>query len=496
MFPAITIRNLPSIFNQFVLEKFLSANRIQWKFVTLCAVENGAEPSQEAHVLLNKHSEVHKAIQILNECEASDRLVKAAEADEAAVELLLAEQEEGQDDEKPSRKKRGKTVEEAPLPQEAGPAISEEDDEVDDLRVPFASLGLSPAILQRLEHLGFENAMPIQALAIPPAMEGCDLIGQARTGTGKTLAFAIPMVERFLSQSVRRLRGLVLAPTRELAIQIKEVFDSLIEGSHLRAVVVYGGDSIIDQTIELREGVDILIATPGRLLDMRERGRLRFDAAEIIVLDEADRMLDMGFLPQIAAVLGCFHDHPQTLLFSATIPSELNKLTGVTLRNPVLVEAGGGDLTPLNTVSQKVLYVSPEEKLRLLFDLLDQEEGPILVFAKTKRSTERLAQQLRSAGYHATRIHGDISQSDRLKAVESFRKGIYKILVATDVASRGLDIEGIAHVVNYDLPMAPEDHLHRIGRTARAGASGKATTFITHKERRTMKHFRTVLGQS
>ncbi len=493
MLPAITLRNLPPRVNLYLLQEILSANHVPWKQVALHAEPNDSESTLEAHVLLKGRDSLQSALRTMNGCEIADCIVEANEADETAI-TQFKEEAKKQLREKETWPDTSSDIKNSSrLPKDKTSSTLRMENQVEHC-APFDSLGLSPPVMENLKQMGFEITTPIQSLAIPPAMEGCDLIGRAQTGTGKTLAFSIPIVERLLPNPSRCVRALVLAPTRELAVQIKIVVEELILNTGLKTVVVYGGDSITDQMMELRGGVDILIATPGRLLDLRERGRLRFDAAEIIVLDEADRMMDMGFLPQIKAVFQCFHAHPQTMLFSATIPTELRSLTGVNLKNPVFVDVGDPDLSPLDAVTQKVYYVSPEEKEKRLLDLLDHEDGPILVFLKTKRDTEKLALRLKKLGYHATRIHGDIEQRDRMKAVEAFRTGRYDILVATDVASRGLHIEGIAHVVNYDLPMAPEDHLHRIGRTARAGAAGKATTFITHHERRSIKPFKTVLG--
>ncbi|MFB3788698.1 MAG: DEAD/DEAH box helicase [bacterium] len=506
MDPAITIRNLPRKINHKVLESILTYNAIPWKRIVRLDPDPNDTDLSAALILLKDGRALDTALRRLGECEVAGQIL-SCEASEWA---------------EPPRTRRPDTVLEtdsipavcsAPPPGSAYPeddilSPGLEDDESEgegegeeaeenEEPVPFSALGLSPGIQQNIANMGFETATPIQALLIPPAMEGCDLIGRAQTGTGKTLAFTIPIAERLLARPGKGIRALVLAPTRELAIQIKEVMEAVIQNTGLKTVVLYGGESILDQMISLREEVNIIIATPGRLLDLQGRGRLRFDASEIFVLDEADRMLDMGFLPQISNVFHCFYEHPQVLLLSATVPRELQRMTMLNLKNPVFIDAGAPDLTPLEAVTQKVLYVTNEEKQRCLFDLLNHEKGTVLVFTRTKRATERLAQRLKAAGYNATRIHGDISQSDRLRALDAFREGRCRILVATDVASRGLDIEGIAHVVNYDLPMAPEDHLHRIGRTARAGAKGKATTFITHEERRrSFKEFKTVLGQA
>ncbi|MFH1740579.1 MAG: DEAD/DEAH box helicase [bacterium] len=491
MFPAITLRNLPLAVTSNFFKKVLRANQVQWEQVELCASGSAPESALEAHVSLRNLDAVQAAIRVMNGCEVADRILESCAASEAAIELLKAGSEKKH--RKPQHEEKSREVL-SPKKAPVAPSSRKAPDKSEHC-VPFTTLGLSPVVLQNIERLGYKATTPIQGLAIPPAMEGRDIIGKAQTGTGKTLAFVIPIVERLLLQPGPGLRSMILAPTRELVIQIRDVFAQVTDGTGLRTVAVYGGDSILDQMLELRIGVNILIATPGRLFDLQRRGRLRFDATEILVLDEADRMLDMGFLPDVQTVFRCFYEHPQTMLFSATVPTALSALTDLHLESPVLVEAGPSDLTPLDSVTQEVVYVSRPKKENYLCDLLNREEGPTIVFARTKRSTEGLARRLRSAGYMATRIHGDISQTDRLKSLKAFREGKYRILVATDVASRGLDIEGITHVVNYDLPRDPEDHLHRIGRTARAGANGKATTFVTQAERHLLKDFKTVLGQ-
>ncbi len=493
MDPAITICNLPRRINRSLIETILTYNSIPWRQVTLLDPDSNDSGLRKAQILLKDRGALNTALRRLGECEVGDQIL-VCEASEWMEAPQISREETARGSRFPDEDFLVSVMEEED--ESEGEGEGEEDEEKEE-PVPFSSLGLSPVIQQNIANMGFETATPIQSLLIPPAMEGCDLIGRAQTGTGKTLAFAIPIAERLLARPGRGIRALVLAPTRELAIQIKEVMEAVIQNTGLKTVVLYGGESILDQMILLREEVNIIIATPGRLLDLQGRGRIRFDASEIFVLDEADRMLDMGFLPQISDVFHCFYEHPQVMLLSATVPRELQRMTMLNLKNPVFIDAGAPDLTPLEAVTQKVLYVTNEEKQRCLIELLNHEKGTVLVFTRTKRATERLAQRLKAAGYNATRIHGDISQSDRLRALDAFREGRCRILVATDVASRGLDIEGIAHVVNYDLPMAPEDHLHRIGRTARAGAKGKATTFITHEERRrSLKEFKTVLGQA
>lgn len=491
MSSVITIANLPSITTLDLLKKILIGNQIRWIELDLHDSSGGFK---EGYVLLKNDQDTGTVLRLLNECEVSDLVLKA---DLAPEDIQNSFGWKNRSFERPAPAKASLVdLPDEIFADEADEAAEESENVVvEEEPIAFDTLGLSPIVLENLRAVGFINATPIQALAIAPAMEGCDLIGRAQTGTGKTLAFCIPVVERLLAKPGKGIRALVLAPTRELAVQIKESIDKILVNIPLRAVVVYGGENIVEQMMELGKGCDILIATPGRLLDIQSRGRLRFDAAEILILDEADRMLDMGFMPQVRAIFKCFYEHPQTLLFSATIPQEIKKLTGVSLKNPVLVDVGMPDLTPLDTVTQEVFYVSPDEKIDLLYRILDHEEGSVMIFTRTKIAAERLAKRLKSKNYAVTRIHGDIEQADRTKAVELFKQGRYKILVGTDVVARGIDIKGIAHVINYDLPMAPEDHLHRIGRTARAGATGRATTFVTHAERRALREFRTVLGQ-
>ena len=350
--------------------------------------------------------------------------------------------------------------------------------------------------MENVRKMGFETATPIQALAIPPAFEGRDLIGRSQTGTGKTLAFGIPLIERFRDKPNGGLRGLVLAPTRELAIQIHEVLERLAEGTGLRVVLVYGGASIIEQVVKIRRGTDILVATPGRLLDFQGRGMLRLDATEIFVLDEADQMLDLGFLPQIKMFFRSFYEHPQTLLFSATMPDQMRQLASANLTDPVRLVVGSSKSNPVDTVEQRVVHVSKQEKIEALKDILREEEGTVLIFVRTKRSAASLASQLNRDGHTTAPLHGDMEQSARERSIEGFRSGKYRTIVATDVAARGLDIDGIAHVINYDLAHGPDDHIHRIGRTARMGATGKATTLVLHEQRRSLRDFHAVLGRS
>ncbi|MBI1388843.1 MAG: DEAD/DEAH box helicase [bacterium] len=489
MIPAVTLRSIPASITLDLLKAILDGNRVQWKKVIL---ESESSGGQTAHVWLHGGERaVRDAMRNLEECEVEDRILTVGESDEDAIQRL----KDSPDDE-PARADKRDSSRNGDDDEDESTDLPEALHDLSQWRLPFNSLGLSPELMKNVEAMGFETTTPIQGAAIHSAIEGNDVIGRAQTGSGKTLAFAIPMIERLKDRPGKGLRGLVVAPTRELAVQITEVIDKLIEGTGLKSIAIYGGDHILDQIVQLKDAPDILIATPGRLLDLQSRGRFRIDSAEIIVLDEADRMLDMGFMPQIKNIFSCFYEKPQVLLFSATLVEEIQKMRVVQLKDPVFVDVGAPDLTPLKAVAQEVIRVkSKEEKEKRLRELLRQEQGPTIVFVATKRETEMLCQRLKREGFHATRIHGDIDQSDRLKAVDLFKQGRYSILVATDVASRGLDIEGIAHVINYDLAMSPEDHIHRIGRTARAGAAGKATTLIDPRDARQFHEFKQALGQ-
>jgi ATP-dependent RNA helicase RhlE len=346
----------------------------------------------------------------------------------------------------------------------------------------FSEFELSSVLKTNLAANGFVETTPIQAQAINPALSGRDLIATAQTGTGKTLAFLVPLIERLMRESKPGIRAVVLSPTRELAMQIHETFQKIAPGSGLRAAVVVGGVPEKIQLHALRKGASVVIATPGRLVDFMDRKLARLGAAEIVVLDESDRMLDMGFLPTIRRILGETPMIRQTLLFSATLENSVRPLIQKYLTDPVRIEMG-----PVTKVAENVdlrfYEVEPNEKMALLESLLRQEPGSTLVFARTKHGTERLAKHLNRAGYNAGRIHGDRTQGQRNAALKSFQHGEFRVLVATDVASRGIHVDGIAHVVNYDLPQVAEDFVHRVGRTARAGAKGTASTFGSRSER-------------
>jgi len=336
---------------------------------------------------------------------------------------------------------------------------------------------------------------PVQAEAIPPALEGRDVVAVAQTGTGKTLAFALPALTRLADTQETGTSMLVVTPTRELALQVQTVLHSMGKPLGLRVVSVYGGVSMEPQTKALRRGVDIVVACPGRLLDHMERGNARLDRVSILVLDEADRMLDMGFLPDIKRILKALPKDRQTMLFSATFPKEIERLASRFQREPVRVEVGRV-ATPVDSVRQGVYTVDPKAKMSLLTKLLKEKDvDSALVFIRTKHRTDRVAKGLRREGLKALAIHGGRTQNQRQRALDGFRRGHCRILVATDVASRGLDIQGITHVVNYDIPASSDDYIHRIGRTARANAEGDAITFVCPEDHQALGSIEAALGK-
>jgi ATP-dependent RNA helicase RhlE len=344
----------------------------------------------------------------------------------------------------------------------------------------FADLKLSEKSLHALERAGFEHPTPIQARAIPPALEGKDVIGTAATGTGKTAAFLLPIVERIAGRSRGGPRALVLAPTRELAVQIAEQLERFGRGRGVRGATVIGGVGMGAQTAALRDH-EVVIATPGRLVDHLQQRTAHLDAIEILVLDEADRMLDMGFRPQLDRILARVPRRRQTLLFSATMAGEVAEFARLHLHDPVRVEVSRSGTTA-ERAEQRVFLAAQPEKLPLLLALLGGDELSTLVFTRTKRRADRVAKALDRAGLQVARIHADRSQGQRRAALEGFRDGTYRVLVATDIAARGIDVAEIGHVVNFDLPHVPEDYVHRVGRTARMAASGKASSFASPEE--------------
>mgnify|MGYP001820507368 CR=1 FL=1 len=349
----------------------------------------------------------------------------------------------------------------------------------------FDQLGLVPALLQAVHEKGYSEPSPIQARAIPAVLSGRDVMAAAQTGTGKTAGFTLPLLQRLYETAPahpHRLRALVLTPTRELAAQVADSVATYGVHLPLKSAVVFGGVKINPQIARLRSGVDILVATPGRLLDLHGQGEVNFDQLEILVLDEADRMLDMGFIHDIRRILNLLPPRRQNLLFSATFAPEIRQLTAGLLHDPVEIEVAPRNATA-DKVEQWVYPVDKKRKPALLRELVEENNWQqVLVFTRTKHGANRLAQQLDKAGLEAAAIHGNKSQGARTRALEGFKRGKLRVLVATDIAARGLDIAQLPQVVNFDLPNVAEDYVHRIGRTGRAGASGRAYSLVSADE--------------
>jgi ATP-dependent RNA helicase RhlE len=353
----------------------------------------------------------------------------------------------------------------------------------------FADLGLSPELLKAVEEQGYTEPSPIQEKAIPLVLQGKDLMGAAQTGTGKTAGFTLPILHKLsrhastsASPARHPVRALILTPTRELAAQVEESVRTYAKYVPLRVTVVYGGVPMDPQTQALRRGVEILVATPGRLLDHVQQKQLAFQSVEFFVLDEADRMLDMGFIPDVKRIISLLPKERQNLLFSATFSEDIKRLADVFMRNPVMVEVARRN-SVAESISHKAIPVAREQKRELLAYLVqDRDWKQVLVFCATRLGANRLAYQLNRDGVHATAIHGDKTQPERQQALEEFKSGKVRVLVATDVAARGLDIEDLPLVVNFDLPGQPEDYVHRIGRTGRAGATGEAVSLLSPDE--------------
>jgi ATP-dependent RNA helicase RhlE len=361
---------------------------------------------------------------------------------------------------------------------------------------PFFELVTSPVLRKNLAAQAFVTPTPIQAQAIPPATLGNDVVATAQTGTGKTLAFALPVLANLTSKPLGSgPQALILSPTRELALQIHQTFQLLSPGTGVRCAVVVGGMSEAGQLKSLRQGAHVIIATPGRLCDFLDRNLVNIAGVRIVVLDEADRMLDMGFLPAVESILRRTPASRQTLFFSATMESSVARLISKYLRNPVRITVGSVT-RPADHIDMHVYQVEQDRKLALLHHLLANNEGSFLVFARTKRGAERLANKLHTAGVKSAAIHGDRSQNQRNMALRGFQSGQYRVLVATDVAARGIHVDDIGHVVNYDLPQQAEDFIHRVGRTGRAGARGVASTFATRSERTDVRNIERVLKTS
>jgi ATP-dependent RNA helicase RhlE len=364
----------------------------------------------------------------------------------------------------------------------------------------FNRFGLSDHVLKGVSAAGYTTPTPIQALAIGPVLEGRDLIGCAQTGTGKTAAFVLPLLHRLASETSVHARGhhvraLVVTPTRELAHQIQDAVATYGRFLTLRAVSVYGGVSMENQVKALRRGVDIVIATPGRLLDHMQRATIDLSRVQILVLDEADRMLDMGFINDVRRIVGALPPERQTLLFSATISPEIRELAKRFQRNPEMVEAGERR-NPAETITQHFYSAPREGKVDLLIHAIEAEHmESVLVFSRTKHGADKISRRLERKGIRSMAIHSNRTQSQRQHALDGFKQGRFQVLVATDIAARGIDVEGISHVINYDIPHYAEDYIHRIGRTGRAGASGEALTFVARDDQQHLRKIEQFIGK-
>jgi ATP-dependent RNA helicase RhlE len=342
----------------------------------------------------------------------------------------------------------------------------------------FEIFNLHPSIMSGLRALGYTKPTPIQVQSIPPIINGRDIIGLAQTGTGKTAAFVLPLLQRLLKGQRGLLRALIISPTRELAEQTCEAISKLGQQTGLRSIAIYGGVSMDQQVRGLRNGSEIAVACPGRLLDHIWKGTIDVSHLEVLVIDEADRMFDMGFLPDIRRILKCLLNKRQTLLFSATMPDDIRRLVQEVLHNPVTVQIGR--TAPATTVSHALYPVKQHLKTALLIEVLRHTKTEsVLIFTRTKHRTERVTQQLKKAGFKAISLQGNLSQNRRQAALDGFRDGSYKILVATDIAARGIDVLHISHVINYDVPDSTDAYTHRIGRTGRVDKNGDALTFVT-----------------
>lgn len=356
----------------------------------------------------------------------------------------------------------------------------------------WSSLGLSPECLELVNKAGYEKPTQIQEEAIPFAMKGVDLIASAQTGTGKTASFVLPMTERFAGR--QGTYGLILCPTREIAQQTQATLEIFGTPRGVRSIVLIGGVDMRHDTAALATYPQIIVATPGRLCDHLDRGNIWLDFLEIVVLDEADRMLDMGFADQLARIMSEVPDNRQTLLFSATFTPPVEKLARNILHQPKRI-AVGKPLSAAKTVDQRFIYVPEDSKGHALQRMIHQEPGSIIVFTRSKDEASRVWRSLHSSRvYDATFIHSDRLQQDREQALAEFKEGKYRILIATDVAARGIHVDNVAHVINYDLPLHPEDYVHRIGRTGRAEATGKATSFVTGRDRQILGRISSLLG--
>jgi ATP-dependent RNA helicase RhlE len=356
----------------------------------------------------------------------------------------------------------------------------------------FETFNFHPSIMAGVQALGYTNPTPIQVKAIPPIMQGRDIIGLAQTGTGKTAAFVLPMLQHLLQGPRGRVRALIISPTRELAEQTCEAINELGQKTGLHSIAIYGGVGMDQQIRGLRSGTEIAVACPGRLLDHIWRGSIDVSHVEILVIDEADRMFDMGFLPDIKSILKCLLHQRQTLLFSATMPDDIRRLVQDVLHNPITVQIGRS--APATTVSHAIYPVNQHLKTALLIEVLrNTETESVVVFTRTKRRTERVTLQLQRAGFRANSLQGDLSQGRRQAAIDGFRSGLFKILVATDIAARGIDVLSISHVINYDMPESADAYTHRIGRTGRVDKNGDALTFVTSEDTAMIRELEVIL---
>jgi len=358
----------------------------------------------------------------------------------------------------------------------------------------FESFHLHPHIESGIKALRYTVPTAIQVQSIPSVLQGRDVIGLAQTGTGKTAAFVLPILQRLIAGSRKPVRALIIAPTRELAEQINEAIGQLGRYTQLKSVSIYGGVNKNPQIRKLRDGAEIAVACPGRLIDLMDQGAISLSHVEVLVLDEADRMFDMGFLPEIRKILRRVPVQRQTLLFSATMPDDIRDLAKEILQDPVTVQIG--ETVPVSTVSHAVYPVEQHLKTALLVKLLHRTDTEsVLIFTRTKHRATRLSTQMKRAGFAATSLQGDLTQQDRQKALSGFRKGTYRILVATDIAARGIDVSGISHVINYDMPDTVDAYTHRIGRTGRATRTGEAFSFVTRNESTFLWSIESVLGE-
>ncbi len=359
--------------------------------------------------------------------------------------------------------------------------------------MPFSKLGLTKNILHGVQAMGYGDPTPIQLRAIPPALEGKDVIASAQTGTGKTAAFALPTLQHLGTHG--KCRCLVLEPTRELAMQVETAMRDFARFTDLKVASIFGGVGYGAQRNALRDGMDVIVATPGRLEDHLQQGTLRLSDIEILVLDEVDRMLDVGFLPPMRRIISKCPKDRQTLFFSATLPPEIAELSAWALRDPVRIEIGASR-SVVSTVKHGVYVVDPSRKFDMLVALLTATDfQSVIVFSRTKHGADKIAKKLRGANHAVAVLHANRSQNQRVEALNGFKSGKYEVMVATDIAARGIDVAGVSHVINYDVPQHPEDYVHRIGRTGRALATGDAFTLVTHEEMKKLAAIERFIGQ-